>query len=168
MLRLITAIKNGRIVGENNISCFYRQYLWCILFASIHFEFVSYFSFLGDSLYPFSSVIFNAIEHLSLVKWTHLIENFLPKVSDLFEGLNLILSHNFFKRKQIEVECMRKVEAKFACLLQSIWEIILLEIVMKDQIVAYLGDLFRTYVHKTADLCGNARWNGREWSGNGW
>ena len=81
------------------------------------------------------------MQHPPLIKPTHLRQQSLPKRLNLLKRLNLILPHYFFKRSDVKVKSMREVKANLAGSSHRFRQIIFLEIVMEDDIVADLRDL---------------------------
>lgn len=91
--------------------------------------------------YVFPKKTLNAIQHPPLIKPTHLRQQSFPKRLNLLKRLNLILPHYFFKRSDVKVKSMREVKANLAGSSHRFRQIIFLEIVMEDDIVADLRDL---------------------------
>lgn len=84
----------------------------------------------------------------------------MSEISNFFEGLDLIGPHDLLQGEEIKIQCMREVKSEFACLSQRFREVIVFEIVMKDQVISNLRDLLRVFLRRIEDQCGSGWWIG--------
>lgn len=109
--------------------------------GAVHADVVPHVGLVGDGLDLLAEVLLDAVQHLSLVVSVHVFQELELVAGDKLELLDLVLADDLFEGVEVEVEAVGEVEAELAGLLDGLAEVVLLELVVEDQVVAELWHL---------------------------
>lgn len=110
---------------------------------SVHLDQVSNIRLHWHGLYFLAHKKLYAIKHLSFIQLAHLFQKFDLVVRNLLEDLDFLVTNDLLERIDVEVIRMGKIIAQLGTLLHRLGEIVGLEIIVKNKIIAHLRDLYR-------------------------
>lgn len=111
-------------------------------------------------------IVLKAIQHLPLIHPRYLIQEPLLILRNLPKHPNLILPNSLLQRVHIEVVQVTKIEVQAGCVLDCLNQIGVLEVLVENDVVAQLRDLYRCAilgnVRRIIDQCDTypPRWMG--------